>query len=159
MSFSGKLDPTEENAKKSNVTYKIKQKITRSTGKKSFVPEFSVKKTDVIRESLVFFISSEFDLMRDELEEKFDRVDADGHSKNQKNKSGPRLGKICQRCKNSGLEDQRHPLAICPTICIACKTHCNTNTHCKRILRKRANDAAIEKWKKIKEDQAQWFIR
>ena len=150
VQFSGKLDPTDENAKKSNVTYKIKQKI-RAT-KKTYVPEFTVKKNDVVRESLVFFISSEFDIVREELEERFDRVDAVGHFKNQRVKAGPRLGRICLRCKNAGLEDQRHSLAICPTKCAACKTVCKNNTHCNKILRKRANEVEIEKWKKRKEE-------
>ena len=35
----------------------------------------------------MFFISTEFDLVRDELESKFERVEANGHSKGQKVKS------------------------------------------------------------------------
>ena len=151
VQFGGQLDPTEENAKKSNVTYKIKQKIRAA--KKSFTPEFSVKKGDVIRESLVFFISTEFDLIREEMETKFERVDANGHVKGQKMKSGPRFSKICSRCKNAGLEEQRHSLAVCPTVCIACKTRCKNNAHCRKILRKSYNDGQIEKWRKIKADE------
>ena len=116
--------------------------------KKSYTPEFKIQKGDAIRESLVFFISKEFDLLRDDLENKFDRVDAVGHSKQHKTKSGPKLPRICYRCKNAGYDNQRHPLAICPTVCMACKTVCKNSTHCSKILRKRANDANVEKWKK-----------
>ena len=144
--YSGELKATEENSKKSNVTYKIVQK--QMAANKSFKPEFSVKKGDAIRESLVFFISKEFDLIRDELTEKFDRVDAVGHLKRSKIRSGPKLARLCIRCKNAGLEKQRHSLMVCPSICSSCKTRCKGNAHCRRILRIKANDAEIEKNRK-----------
>lgn len=150
--FSGDLEPTSENSTKSNVTYKITQNRALRSDKKSFSPEFTIKKGDAVRESLVFFISKEFDLIRDELENKFDRVDAVGHSKARNLKSGPKLAKVCYRCQNAGIENQRHPVAWCPTICMVCKTLCKNNMHCKKILRKRANDAEVEKWKKRRED-------
>lgn len=150
--FSGKLEATSENSTKSNVTYKIAEKQRQMADKKSFTPEFRIQKGDAIRESLVFFISTEFDLLRDELENKFDRVDAVGHSKQTKLKSGPRLSRVCYRCKNAGFDNQRHPLAICPTVCMACKTTCKNSSHCQKILRKRANDAEVEKWKRRREN-------
>ena len=148
--FSGNLVADDDNSKKSNVTYKIVQKV-RGTSK-YFSPEFSIKKGDGIRESLVFFISSEFDKIRDDLDEKFDRVDAAGHSKSGKSKSRPKLPRVCYRCKNQGIEDQRHPLKICPSVCVSCKTKCSNNIHCRKILRNKANEAQIEYYKKKRRD-------
>ena len=159
VQFSGKLAANEENSTKSNVTYKIVQKAAQMADKKTFVPEFSIKKGDAIRESLVFFISKEFDMIRDDLERKFDRVDAVGHVKRSTMKTGPRLSRVCYRCKNAGIENQRHPLKICPTLCSSCKTTCSNSAHCMKILRKRANESEIEKYRKQRREDNNIAVR
>ena len=71
--------------------------LLQMVDKKSYSPEFKIQKGDAIRESLVFFISKEFDLIRDDLENKFDRVDAVGHSKQHQDFSNAKvqgLGKV-----------------------------------------------------------------
>ena len=142
------MEANRDNSTKSNVTYKIAEKKRQMADKKSFTPEFKIEKGDAIRESLVFFISKEFDLIRDDLDHKFDRIDASGHLKSKKMKSAPKLPRVCGRCKNVGIEDQRHSLNLCPTVCMSCKTLCKNGAHCRKILRNKANEAEIEKYRK-----------
>ena len=67
--------------------------------------------------------------------------------------TGPRPAKLCFRCKNLGIENQRHSLDLCPQNCASCGELCKNAGHCRQILKRKKSEEKIEEWKKRREDR------
>jgi len=154
--FSGVLEATEENSAKTDVTYVIRKNSMVADDKKDdkWYPDFSMTKKDLVRESRVLIISKDFDSFREDYDLKFQRVDADGYTKPVKGgKAGPRPAKLCVRCKNVGIENQRHPLDLCPQKCASCGEKCRNQGHCRQVLKRKKSEVKIEDWRKRRENE------
>ena len=147
VTMTGNLTATPANSIKTEITYKLVKDAVKKDGKTVWNPVFRLNfNRDQVKESAVFMISKEFELERDNLEKKFERIEADGFERkgkeNRQAKSAEnRFGKVCMRCRDAGFDNKRHPINICPTKCVTCNTNCNNNQHCKSILRKRVSDS------------------